>query len=108
MSTSEYEGFSSYDAFADSIGAGFTNQINDRLAPDAELWPNMDGYSVLCEVFGSPLARERIEMMNTEDVTSIQAALNEDDALDVSEQDVVDLIRGALWQSFGEANLANF
>ena len=108
MADSSYEGFDSCDVFADSISDGFTNQINDRLPPEAELWPNMDGYSLLCDVFGHPLTRRRIEELTADDVAAFLAALNEDGELEFSQQDVIDCIRGALWQSFGEAKLKNF
>jgi hypothetical protein len=102
-----YEGFSSYDDFAASIGDGFTTCLNDHCPNVEELLCSADGYSLLCAVFGSKLSANGLRAVKDEQVAMLQEYL-EEHKLRLSKLQVLDCLRGALRQSIGESQLDNF
>jgi hypothetical protein len=102
-----YEGFDSYDDFAESITDGFTNCLNEYVTSGDDLLCNMDGYSLLCAVFGAKLSVSSLRAINDDQLKLLQKYL-EERGLKLSKFQLLDCVRGTLRQSIGEAQLDNF
>lgn len=100
--------WTNYDAFVDSISDGFTIRVNELLSSEDELLCNADGFTVLCAAFTRKPTIKQLRATTNEQLEQIRAELRRGYELDVTLEQIVECLSGALRQSTGDESLDNF